>query len=339
MKRSYYLAGIATLALSLSQTATLHAQADSSRTPPQAAAPAGITASEVEAVFSETERFLRPIPNEQLLILIHELEARGLTQAARELRGRLKTEELVSTLLQMGQPAAALELIQQWQREEPDNPTGTKLEVVAQYAEGSPELASRTIALALAKGTSKDLPFLETLSDLVTYQATHGKAASADGNPWGISFVGESGKFEAGKLAPTEKEKIKPATTKSLAELAKLNPTSAPTWALLGEFLNAEGMIPAAITCFERARALGYTPRILLEHARVLSDYERNRRESLNQSIGGNSPSSAAPKESANGWENIFSRPRELAVIAIGGAIVLLILILQVRQWLRPKRP
>ncbi|MBX9653404.1 hypothetical protein K2Y11_07255 [bacterium] len=336
MKRPLSLAGIATLTLLWGQISFLHAQVNASSTPIETKVPTGISAPEMESVFSDTERFLRPIPNEQLLILIHELEARGLTQAARELRGRLKTEDLVTTLLQMGQPAAALELIQQWKREEPDNPKSRKLEVAAQYAEGATELASRTVSLALARATPTDLPFLETLSELITYQSTHGKPASADGNPWGISFVGESGKFEAGKIAPIEKGKIKPATAKSLAELARLNPTSAATWALLGEFLNAEGLVPAAITSLERARALGYTPRILLEHARALSDYERNRRETLNQSIGGNSSSPAAPAESANGWENIFSRPRELAVIAIGGGIVLLILILQIRQWLRP---
>lgn len=337
MIRRFILAGIATLTLLWGQTHSLRAQMDSTPTPTEPKVSAGISATEMEAVFSDTERFLRPIPNEQLLILIHELEARGLTQAARELRGRLKTEDIVTTLLQMGQPAAALELIQQWEREEPDNPKPRKLEVAAQYAQGATELASRTISLALARATPADLPFLETLSDLITYQSTHGKPASAEGNPWGISFVGESGKFEAGKIAPSEKGKLKPSTTKALAELARLNPTSAATWALLGEFLNAEGLVPAAVTSFERARALGYTPRILLEHARVLSDHERSRRESLNQSIGGNSPSSAGTETSSSGWESILSRPRELAVIGIGGAIVLLILVLQIRQWLRPR--
>jgi len=333
------LLGIWILTLVPVQSPVVCAQNAATPVPSVAAAPAstGPSASEMESVFSDTERFLRPIPNEQLLILIHELEARGLPQAARELRGRLKTDELVTMLLQMGQPAAALELIRQWQRDEPENPKARKLEAVAQYAEGATELASRTMALALAKATPADVPFLETLSDLLTYQSTHGKSASAEGNPWDISFTGESGRFEAGKIAPMEKAKIRPATTKSLAELAKLTPTSAPTWALLGEFLNAEGLVPAAMTSFERARALGYTPRILLEHARILSDYELRRRETLNQSIGGASPP-AAPAASSGGWENLFSRPKELAVVVIGGAVVVLILFLQISQWLRPRK-
>ena len=298
-----------------------------------------LTAADLETLLNDSERFLRPLPNEQLLILIHELEARGLTQAARELRGRLKTDELVRLLLQINQPAPALELIHQWQKDDPEDNKARILEAVALYAQGSTELAERTISLAQARATGTEVPFLRLLSELVSYQATHGKPVSAEGNPWNVSFISDSGHFEAGKIAEKEKAKIPPGTIKALAELATLLPTSAPTWALLGEFLNAEGSVPAATTCFERARALGYTPRILLEHARILGDYEKSRREQLNKSIGGGATAPAAtPPTTVKGWESLATRPQEFIVIIVGGMVILLILLLQIRQWLRPKR-
>ena len=93
-----------------------------------------VNASDIDSLLNDTERFLRPLPNEELLLVIHELESRGLTQAARDLRSRLKTEELVRILLQMGQPSAALELTHHWLREDPENSKARILEVVAYYA-------------------------------------------------------------------------------------------------------------------------------------------------------------------------------------------------------------
>jgi tetratricopeptide (TPR) repeat protein len=264
------------------------------------------------------------------MLLAGELDARGLSRAAREIRSRISTSDLVVELLRLGQSAAAEEVASQWRRDLPAAPDAPLLESVALFAQGSFELAQRRLA-DVQGGYRRDL--VAILTDLATFSVGSTKPPNAQTNPWNIAFVSETGEYAVGKIASNEAQKIPDYAPRGLVQLLDLLPTQGPLWGMLAEFLNAQGNVAAARTAFERARSLGHTPRLLIDHARILKDHEDARRRKADEALGSPVPS-ADPSPPAGGWEAIGSRPRVLWVIIIGGILSSLVMVLQIRQWL-----
>ena len=86
-------------------------------------------------------------------------------------------------------------------------------------------------------------------------------------------LVGESGQYEAGKIAAAEQEKL-PADALAVAQQFVLwLPEDPQLYWLLGEIYNAQGDINAASTMFnECVDARGFRPELLREHRRVVLD-------------------------------------------------------------------
>lgn len=308
----------------------------------QDAAPASadVTAPLVDQHFTQTEAALRPASMERLLLLAHELSARGLDQAALDLRARIPPQELAQSLLALGQAGAARAVIEQWRQTDPNAEQAILLDAVALYAEGSLELSLRVLDQSPPPAAGAP-PLARTLAELIRYQQLRGVPAGGAGNPWNVTFHGKEGSFAAGQLADAERAKIPPGTTRAVMELSRLLPTSAATWGLLGELLNADGFPAGARTAFARARSLGYTPRWLLDHDRILAAAERATQAELDARLGSAStpPAQAADAPAlTGGWSELGDRPRVLMVVIVGAVFALVILTLQLRQWIRPRR-
>lgn len=287
--------------------------------------------AEQSQLFAETEAFLKPASPERVMILTHELEARGLTRAARDLRGMLKPADLATELLRLGQPAAALEVLDQWRKDSPRDQQALLLSALALSNQGSVDLALRALDQIDAPTDPQFYSLVKLVRDLTTYRQLHGKEPSPDGNPWDISFRSESRFWEPGQIPEDQKAKFPPDLARNLAQLVRFEPLQGWLWGLLGEVLHAEGSAEGGRLALLRAKGLGYTPRWLVDHVRALTDAQNKRVSSINPASGSDSNPSDA--DSSGGWESLGSRPRVLVVIALGGAFALFVVILQVRQW------
>lgn len=285
-------------------------------------------------IMADTEPFLRPPPAERLMLLAQELQARGLERAARELRAQLNAADLAAQLLRLGQPAAALEVINLWKKESPGQRQALVLESIALLSQGSADLAIRAIDQIPPAGATNDSSFIRLLRDLASFRLSHDKPPSIDANPWNALFVMPDFPFQPGQMPEAEKAKLPGDLPNNLARLLSYEPLQGSLWALLGEVLNGHGQIEPARTCFARAKSLGYTPRWLIDHARALSQLESQKNASLDAALSQSSsttPNSAPP---AAGWTSLWDRPKEWWVAALGLVFALVIMALQIRQWL-----
>ncbi len=323
------------LVLAVLWTAVIIANAADS---PAAAAPATMSLAEQSQLFAETEPFLKPATPERVMILTHELEARGLSQAARDLRSMLKPADLATELLRLGQPAAALEVLDQWRKDSPRDPQALFLSALALSSQGSADLALRTLDQIDTISDPKLSTLVQLVRELTTYRQLHGKEPSPEGNPWGVSFRTDNQFWQPGQIPDEQRGRFPPDLAKNLAQLVRYMPLQGWLWGLLGEVLHAEGSAEGGRLALQRAKGLGYTPRWLVDHLRVLTDAQNKKVSSLNMpSTSAANPSSGDPA-AATGWESIGSRPRVFVVIALGGIFAVLVVLLQVRQWFSYRR-
>jgi tetratricopeptide (TPR) repeat protein len=88
-----------------------------------------------------------------------------------------------------------------------------------------------------------------------------------------VTFVGESGQYEAGKIAAEEKKKLPDDAIAVVQQLLLWLPEDTRLYWLLGELYNADGNINAAATIFtECVDARRFQPELLREHRRVVLD-------------------------------------------------------------------
>ena len=86
-----------------------------------------------------------------------------------------------------------------------------------------------------------------------------------------VRFIGESGKYEADKLATTEQKKLPPNALAIVQQLLLWLPDDPRLYWLLGELLNAEGKGKEALDVLSRcADARNFRPEALMEHRRIL---------------------------------------------------------------------
>lgn len=307
-----------------------------------------------------------------------ELRSRGFEDAARQLYvttdqdyERLLGQVLRVELLRDGRVPAAEALLGRWIEQSPTSPVARRWRVVIHLATGETELAERELAdlleggdLFLAKAklllasrqgpeafdqlskvesAARD-PFIGLVARIVAMQAS-GIVPSLETNPWGMRFVGPAGVYAPGKIDPAQAARIPSGTLAAMIRLVEILPNRGNLWALLGELFNAAGETAAALECVKRAQVLGYTPRLLLEHRVALEVHEQRL---AGQALGAVPPAPPArgadpgslPGESGPGPAAAPVRsPRTIIILAVGGLVVLILAVLQARQWLRPGRP
>jgi hypothetical protein len=88
-----------------------------------------------------------------------------------------------------------------------------------------------------------------------------------------VDFVGDSGQYEAGKLAEEQKKNLPDDAVAVVQQLLLWLPQDARLYWLLGELYNAQGDVAAAATIFkECADSRNFQPKLLHEHRRIVQD-------------------------------------------------------------------
>ncbi len=98
-----------------------------------------------------------------------------------------------------------------------------------------------------------------------------GKAENLD-DLFGVTFVGESGKYEAGNLAAKEKAKLPTKALTIVQQLLVWSPHDPRLYWLLGEVYNAQGDVATALQIFEELAGFNGTYRtdLLKDHLNIL---------------------------------------------------------------------
>jgi hypothetical protein len=217
-----------------------------------------------------------------------------------------------------GRPVPAIEYLMQvrdvWPREE----AGTTAEQLAwgQRAE-SYHLKLLRLRLQevahLAPGERPKNP--ETVDDLFTVQ-----------------FVGDSGKFEAGKLAADQRTKLPGDAVALVQQLLIWLPDDTRLYWLLGEVYNAQGDVTTAATIFaeECVSKRHFDAPLLREHRRIVQEA----RPSTEPLVPPVEDAPAAP--ASPGW--LPHRAKILGAGAVVGLLVALLLYLQFREFRRRRR-
>lgn len=283
----------------------------------------------------QTDALIRSPRTEELISLAAELEARGMDAAAKAVTRQIATtaddyDRLVRKSLQVGQLVAADAILGAWARRFPQDPRVGWLRAVYYQNQGETELALRA-NLALARDLPANLKAVAGLQRSLLAMEQRRQPAGVDANPWDVDFVGDDGKYTAGKLAASQSSKLPEGAAANLAALVALVPRQGNLWALLGELFNASGDSSAALAAFQRAEALQYTPRKLLEHRRVIEAYQREQARQAEAKLTGSLDQDAAPQLQQ------VSPAQVRLVLALGGACVAVIIALQIREWLKRK--
>ncbi|HJZ89288.1 MAG TPA: hypothetical protein VKE40_00350 [Gemmataceae bacterium] len=86
-----------------------------------------------------------------------------------------------------------------------------------------------------------------------------------------VRFVGEDGRYEAGRIAAAERKKLPPDAIAVVQQLVLWHPQDTRLLWLLGELYNAEGDVDTAAKILDKITFdLGYSNPIVIEHRRVL---------------------------------------------------------------------
>jgi hypothetical protein len=177
--------------------------------------------------------------------------------------------------------------------------------------------------------------------------APHLDAILVSGNE-PVRFVGPSGAYEAGKLAPKEKQKLSKNTLPIAQQLSLWLPDDSRLYWLVGELYNADGNVEAARKILEDcvwSRRLD-SPE-LRRHRLVLQEATPTKKaddfESLvkTESPGSDSAASRNTQDSLVGTEPIAWLPGTLKLAVVAGAasvVVIILIYLQLREMKRKRR-
>jgi hypothetical protein len=136
-----------------------------------------------------------------------------------------------------------------------------------------------------------------------------------------VQFVGDSGQYEAGTIAAAEKAKLPPDAIAIVQQLLLWDPSDNRLLWQLAELYNADGNLNAAKGLFDLcADARKYSHPQLMDHRRIVLEALAARAEAERQT-----------SEEAKAQQ----RRQYCLVLAIGGAVVLLLGYWQLREWRR----
>jgi tetratricopeptide (TPR) repeat protein len=153
------------------------------------------------------------------------------------------------------------------------------------------------------------------------------KPADTVDDLFGVRFIGESGKYEAARLAASERSKLPADAVAIVQQLLIWLPADARLYWLLGELLNAQGDVASAAIIFDECLwTRRYDAVQLREHRQVVQ--EANAKAS--EVIGDFEP---PPPEAPLGWH--LDRRLIMTGGALAGLLLAVLAYLQVREMRR----
>jgi tetratricopeptide (TPR) repeat protein len=141
-----------------------------------------------------------------------------------------------------------------------------------------------------------------------------------------VRFIGPSGQYEAGKLAPKERLALPPDALALVQQLVLWFPADTRLYWLLGEVLNAEGDVEgAAVVLDQCVGARRYNAPELRAHRRVVQEAAL---QAASQPVVPLGPGPEPAPEAPAGW-NVDRR----LIGAVGGGAILVVAVLGYLQW------
>jgi hypothetical protein len=149
-----------------------------------------------------------------------------------------------------------------------------------------------------------------------------------------VTFIGESGKYEAGKIAAEEWKKLPDDAIAVVQQLLLWLPEDTRLYWLLGELYNAEGNISAAATIFtECVDARRFQPELLREHRRIVLDAAAAQKSAGFSDLNDTVASGGKSTDKGNSW-----REHPEAFVIVGSIVAIPLLFLtfwQIRLLIR----
>jgi hypothetical protein len=158
-----------------------------------------------------------------------------------------------------------------------------------------------------------------------------GLTIGVDANPWNVAFPPPSA--TSPKLPASEAAKLPANAVEVLGRWLALNPLQGNLWALLGQVLFVQERFDESIECFDRARALRYTPQAVRQYLPALAQAKAASTKDALQQIaappgsGGNSAPASSPTVAVT-----ESSLQVLAVVGLGGVVFGLLMGLQLNR-------
>jgi tetratricopeptide (TPR) repeat protein len=152
----------------------------------------------------------------------------------------------------------------------------------------------------------------------------------------GVRWVGEGGKYEAGKLAAAERAKLPPDALALVQQLVLWLPDDTRLYWLLGELYNATGDVETAARIFEECVwSRRYDAAELRAHRQVVQE-ARPKRESALVGVTDMAPPEPTAPGPSPGW---LPDAQHLWIVGgLAGLVILLLIYLQVREVRRRRR-
>lgn len=316
-----------------------------------------------DRVLSQSEQFVRPQTADELAQTARLLHAGGKQQQANQLlleaqqawlqqqqtqlasqppseTGADQRERLICLLLQQSQYRFADELLREWRREDPRSTNAVVLQAISYYAQGQAELALRELRGMRGDVDPQSQGIVQLLNAFLQMQST-GIVPGVEANPWNVNFAVTP--YEPGSLPAAEKSKLPEGIVEPMSRLIALLPTQGNLWGLYGELLNATGDPAGALNAFRLAKILQYYPRPLREHSRILEEHQQELARRMESQLAQAEPtppeaSDQASAESDQGVIQLASRSQVVIVVIIGGLLVLILFVLQIREWRKAAR-
>jgi hypothetical protein len=147
-----------------------------------------------------------------------------------------------------------------------------------------------------------------------------------------VKFVNDAGKYEPGRLAAAEKAKLPPDAVAVVQQLLLWAPWDTGLYWLLAELYAAEGRVqPADAIFFQCANSRQYSNRqLLMDHRHVVREAAEKARREAPAEVSLIADDAPPPKPTGDGF--LPSRGKALAIGAVFGLVVLVLLALQFRS-------
>jgi tetratricopeptide (TPR) repeat protein len=157
-------------------------------------------------------------------------------------------------------------------------------------------------------------------------------------SPRPVRFVGEGGKYEAGKIAAAERDKLPGDALLIVEQLLVWMPNDLRLYWLLGELYNAQGDVTSALAIFDDLVAKGSRFPELREHRRILQAHPRTSAAPVADTGPGPAPPPPAGGDKKGDSELPGWSPSPWQTLGVGflaGLLVALLGVWQVREIVR----
>jgi Tfp pilus assembly protein PilF len=154
--------------------------------------------------------------------------------------------DLGALYVRLGEPAKAIEVLRAAQRQNPEHFRVAANLGTAWQMQGDLNEATRALRESVRLAPARTKIFEEYQLKLAQARAKEGKNPAAFDDLFGASYLGESGKLEAGRIAAADKKKLPEADAAIVQQLALWLPADGRLLWQLGEIANAHGDVRTA---------------------------------------------------------------------------------------------